>query len=51
MNSILDAALAKLAGSWTLLLFRFSNPIALITSRPRVERLFEIATRSPFDLA
>ena len=35
----------KPAGSWTVLLLRSANPSALITSRPRVERLLEIATR------
>src|SRR6202171_4678119 len=41
----------KLAGSWTALLFRSANPSALVSSRPRVERLLEIATRWPWDLA
>src|SRR6476469_9264 len=41
----------KLAGSWTVLLFRSANPSALSSSRPRVERSLEIATRVPFDLA
>src|ERR1700680_3136161 len=41
----------KLAGSGTALSFRSANPIALVSSRPRVDRLREIATRTPCDLA
>src|SRR6266511_3309082 len=33
------------------MLLMSANPSALISSRPRVERLFEIATRCPSDLA
>jgi len=51
VNSILEVAARKLAGSWTVLVLRSANPSALINSRPRVERWFEIATRWPSDLA